>query len=127
MNPTELMLQRLINDPSLMKMLEKVAKAAPKERKAKKLKELGNPCYVNRVVLKCKLCQSEEIVYMCMSWDATEKLYRGSCYHQDNIWTGLPVHDLYQRKPVCKICPETLEALSKEALISKLITIGAKL
>ena len=97
MNASEAILQKLINDPSLIKMLEKMAKAAPAEKKAKKQKELGLACYVNKVQIHCKLCGSESIVYTRMDWDAEDKLYRTGCHHQDNIWPTLEEKTIVQR------------------------------
>ncbi len=121
------LLQKLLGDPKLLKILQDLSKQAPKERKVKKLKELGNPSYVNRVQIKCKLCGAVETAYMCMSFDPEEKLYRGSCYHKDNIWPDLPVHEMMQRKPNCILCPSMLDLLSKTELIEKCISLAQRL
>lgn len=124
MNLNEQMLQKLINDPSLIKMLEKMVSNAPREKKEKHLKELGHPAYVNQVECKCKLCGSTHIIYMCMSYDSTEKLYRGSCHHLDNVWPGLPIYKMVQRRATCNACPGILSSLPVETLISKLIALA---
>ena len=127
MNPMEALLQKLISDPSMMKAIEKMASSVPKEKKEKKFKELGNPSYVNKVELRCKLCGTYETAFMCMSYDPDAKLYRGSCYASENLWPGLPVHDLIQRKPNCKLCPTVLATLSQEEIINKAIGLARRL
>ena len=124
MNINEALLQKMINDPALMKLLEKMTKSIPAEKKEKKLKELGHPAYVNEVSCLCKLCGAKHIIYMCMSYDSTEKLYRGSCHSLDNVWQGLPVYQMVQRRATCNACPGVLSTLPIETLISKLITLA---
>lgn len=123
-NANEALLQKLINDPSLLKLLEKMAKAAPAEKKVKKMKELGNPTYVNCVTLKCKLCGSEHTKYLCMVFDPEEKLYRTSCHATENLWPDLPVYTLRQRTTSCAQCPGILLSLEKETLVQKLINLA---
>lgn len=127
MNANELLLQKIIADPSLLKMIEKMAKAAPAERKQIKLKQAGYPTYVNKVTQVCKLCKTETIIYLRMDWDKESKLYRSGCHHLDNIWPDLPEHSLRQSRQTCKTCPETLGNLDKESLISKLIILSEKI
>jgi hypothetical protein len=126
MNPNEKLLQALINDPSLLKLLEKMTKDAPKEKKAKKMKEMGNPSYVNHTTVKCKLCGSTHAKFLCMAYDSDEKLYRTSCHHQDNIWPTLPLFELVQRSDTCPSCAGNLLQLSKEELIQKLMYQASK-
>ena len=124
MNANEALLQRLINDPALMKKLEKMASAIPLEKKAKKMKELGLAKYVNQVTSTCKLCGSESIIFTRMDWDSEEKLYRVGCHHQDNIWPLLPLHNLRQRRPSCNLCQTVLLTKSKEDLIKHIIWLA---
>ena len=121
MNLNEEILRRIINDPSLMKELEKLAASAPALKKEKKFKELGHPAYVNEVACKCKLCSSTWLVYICMSWDKEEKLYRASARHLDNVWKDLPIYKMTQRRSSCRDCSTVLMQKSKEDLISLLI------
>jgi hypothetical protein len=127
MNANEALLQKLIADPSLMKLLEKMSKDAPAVKKEKKLKELGAPCFVNEVELRCKLCSSIEIVFMRMDWDSEAKLYRGGCYSLDNLWKHLPLKQMIQRKATCKACSTVLHSMTKEALVQKVIVLAERL
>lgn len=124
MNQNELLLQKLINSPDLLKMLSKMANARPAEIKEKKLKELGHPSYVNRVTINCRLCGSKHIKFMMMAYDSEEKLYRTGYQGLDNHWEQLPLYDLVQRSPSCIACPGVLSTLSVEELIQKLIFLS---
>jgi hypothetical protein len=126
MNQNEKLLQALINDPSLIKMLNKMVANAPSEKKEKKLKERGNPSYVNRVEIRCKLCSTVHIKFMMMQFDPEEKLYRTGYQGLDNPWPLLPVYDLIQRSTSCLSCPGVLFDLDKEVLIQKLIFLSNK-
>lgn len=126
MNPNEKLLQALINDPSLIKMLEKMVSSRPKEQKEKKLKERGNPSYVNCVEIKCKLCGTTHTKYMMMQFDPEEKLYRTGYQGLDNHWTDLPIYNLIQRSTSCASCPGVLSTFEKDFLIQKLIYLSNK-
>ena len=126
MNPNEQFLQKLLADPSLIKMLEKMARSRPAVNKELKLKKAGSPSHVNEVSTTCRLCGTLKIIYLRMDWDFEDKLYRSGCHHLDNIWTDLPVHKLNTRSGSCKTCPTELSKLDKDALISKLITLAEK-
>jgi hypothetical protein len=126
MNQNEQILQALINDPSLIKILEKMASSRPLEQKAKKLKERGNPSYVNCVEIKCRLCGSTHTKFMMMQFDPEEKLYRTGYQGLDNHWPELPLFNMIQRSPSCASCPGILMNLSKEDLIQRLIFLSNK-
>lgn len=125
MSSMDAMLKKLLNDPALVASLEKLVKKnsselakAPKE---KKLKELGNPMYINEVTSTCKLCGSIHTINLCMAYDPAEKLYRVFARHLDNIWPALPTFKLRQRQTTCNCCAGVLLNQTKEDLIIKLI------
>lgn len=124
MNVNQLLLEKLINSPALLKELEKLVKGRPTINKAIKEKKAGNPTYVNRVTVRCKLCGSEQIIFMRMDWDAEDKLYRTGCHAFENLWPLLSVHELYQRSASCSSCLKELEKLTKEELINKVIYLS---
>ena len=126
MNANEVFLQKLLNDPSLLKLLEKMAKARPAINKELKLKKAGLPAHVNEVKTTCKLCTTPRTTYIRMDWDAEDKLYRSGCHHLDNVWADLPVHTIHTRSAFCKSCSAVLSEQSKEALIDKLIWLAEK-
>jgi hypothetical protein len=122
MNINELLLQKLVNDPNLLKRIEKMVKANPTIIKEKKLKSASLPKYVNKVHIKCKLCATIETIFIRMDWDNDDKIYRNGCYSVENYWPDLPMFEQHQRKPSCKLCPSVLSAtFTKEELIRKLI------
>jgi hypothetical protein len=127
MNINEKILLQLINDPALMKKLEKMAKTSiVEQKKEKKQKQLGLARYVNKVVCPCKLCKTETVRYARMDWDNEEKLHRIGCYHQDNIWPELEEITITQRRVSCNSCSTALANENKEDLIKKLISLAEK-
>lgn len=127
MNPTEKFLIAMLNDPALMKTIEKMVKSNPAVVKQKRLKAAGLPSHVNSIQIICRTCKSTEQVYMRMDWDSVDKLYRGGCYSMDNIWPSLPVYKMIQRKPTCKICSIELLKLTKEELVQRILIMANRI
>ena len=132
-NPIEDLLKKLINDPALLKNLEKMAnesvKLSLKERKRKReLDRFGSLDYLNKVIKECKLCGSISTFYSPMIWDKVEKLHR--CAAMSGIiveeWQNLEIRSLRQSTPCCNCCKDVLMHKSKEELISKLIILSGK-
>jgi uncharacterized protein YlbG (UPF0298 family) len=133
-NPIEELLKKLINDPALLKNLEKMAsesvKATLKETRRKRdLDRFGSIDYVNKVIKECKLCKSSSTFYSPMIWDKIEKLHRASCMSGllCEEWSMLEVRTLRQSVPTCNCCSEVLKNIPKDDLILKLITIANRL
>ncbi len=130
-NPIEMLLKRLINDPALLKAIEKMGresvKGALKDRANKRaLDRFGTLSYLNEIRQTCKLCGSYKILYSPMIWDKIDKLYRASCisgilYEE---WENLEKRVLYQSVPTCPACAESLLCLDKKVLISKILCLA---
>lgn len=133
-NPIEALLKRLINDPALLKDLEKMARESVKlslqERERKRvINRFGTLDYVNQVKLTCKLCGSMRLVYSPMIWDKIEKLHRSSCFCDSLLpeWQHLEIRPLAQSRPTCTECHTVLEEWSKEELIHKVIQLANRI
>lgn len=127
-NPIEELLKRLINDPALLKNLEKMALSSVKEtlkerQKKKELDRFGTLDYLNRVIKTCKLCGSSSTFYSPMIWDKVDKLHRASCMSGLIVeeWASLEVRTIRQTVPTCNCCPSVLINSSKEELIKRLM------
>lgn len=128
MNLNEAILQKMLNDPKLLKEIEKmVSQTKIKEHKKKKESQLGQATYVNRVSQTCRLCGSLEIIFKRMDWDSLEKLYRSGCHSSENLWPLLPLHEVRYKAITCNHCRSALHHLSKETLIEKLIVQAEKI
>lgn len=127
-NAIEELLKRLINDPTLLKNLEKMAnesvKLTLKEKQRKRdLDRFGSLDYVNKVIKVCKLCSSSSTFYSPMIWDKVDKLHRASCMSGLLVeeWTHLELRTIRQTVPSCNCCYEVLRNKSKDELIKNLI------
>lgn len=130
-NPMEELLKRLINDPSLMKTIEKMAtesvKMGLKERKKQREQErFGTFDYLNQVEKSCRLCSLVTISYQPMVWDKVEKLHRtGGMFREIlPIFSSLEVRRLIIHSSTCECCSTALMSVPKEILISKLIGLA---
>lgn len=121
---TEELLLRLINDPALMKQIEKLAKATPaKPREKREHFAIEGPSYVNSCVVSCRLCGHRHRVYMSMTWDPIERLHRTSCHSSTNQWPALPCYDITQTKESCLQCAGVLMSREKEELIHMILEL----
>lgn len=127
-NPIEDLLKRLINDPALLKNLEKMAtlsvKESLKEKERKRtLDRFGSLDYLNKVIKQCKLCGSTSTFYSPMIWDKLDKLHRASCMSGIIVeeWASLEVRTLRQYVPTCNCCADVLKNSSKDDLIRRLM------
>lgn len=130
-NPIEMLLKRLINDPSLLKNLEKMASQSVKEslkekQRKRELDRFGSLDYVNKVIKTCKLCGSQSTFYSPMIWDKLDKCHRASCMSGILVeeWTLLELRTLRQSAPSCNCCPSVLKNTPKEDLIRRLIILS---
>jgi len=130
-NQMEMLLKKLINDPALLKVIEKMGKesikATLKDRADRRaLDRFGSLTYINEIRQTCKLCGYYKVLYSPMIWDKIDKLYRSSClsgmlYEE---WEGLERRVLNQSVSTCTRCVENLLCIDKKILISKLITLS---
>ena len=133
-NPIEELLKRVINDPSLLKQIEKMGresvKATLKERAHKReMDRFGSLDYVNCVKNTCKICGSIQTVYVPMIFDKIDKLHRASAlsgilYEE---WASLPLKTLQKAVPTCTCCETYLLSLDKRELVHKVISYAARL
>ena len=133
-NPIEELLKKIINDPALLKQIEKMGKESIKlslKEKAHKreMDRFGSLDYVNRVKNTCKICGSIQTVYAPMIWDKIDKLHRASAlsgilYEE---WTHLPLKTLDKTVPTCTCCEAYLLSLDKKDLVSKIISMATRL
>lgn len=124
-NISEAILLKMINDPKLMKEIEKLSKQ-PSVKKTKAKKDLLPPTFVNKVTETCKLCGFVSIKWLSMSWDPNEKLHRSSCHATENLWPELLERSIYARRETCKHCTKRLSELEKHILIAKLIVLAER-
>ncbi len=128
MNQNEKLLRMILNDPALLKTIEKMTSSASaekaKEKKEKPLHSIGSPSYVNEVSVTCKLCGMTQKRFIMMAYDSTEKLYRSSCHSTANLWPSLPLYTLKQRTPTCPHCPNYLASQDQASLISRVINLS---
>ena len=132
-NPIEELLKKLINDPALLKSLEKMAsesvKLSLKERQRKReIDRFGTLDYLISCDIHCKLCGSTQRSYSPMIWDKIEKLHRAACFSEilRDEWTCLTVKSIKQLVPTCKFCETNLVSLPKDELIKKLVFHASK-
>lgn len=133
-NPIEDLLKKIINDPALLKQIEKMGKesvkATLKEKAHKReMDRFGSLDYVNRLKNTCKVCGSIQTVYAPMIWDKIDRLHRASAlsgilYEE---WTHLPLKTLEKNVPTCTCCESYLLSLDKKELASKIIALAARL
>lgn len=133
-NPIEALLKKLINDPSLLKSIEKMAQDSVKlslkeQRRKRELDRFGSLDYVNKVVKVCKLCSSTSTFYSPMIWDKLEKLHRASCMSGIlcEEWTHLELRQIRQTVPTCNCCAEVLRNTPKEELVQRLIAVASRI
>jgi hypothetical protein len=127
----EMLLKKIINDPALLKAVEKMEKEsikmALKEKADKRAYDrFGTLSYLNEIRQSCKLCGAYKTLYSPMIWDKIDKLYRASCiagmlYEE---WEGLERRVINQSVSTCTRCVENLLGEDKKILISKLITLS---
>jgi len=133
-NLMEDLLRKLINDPSLLKTIEKMATESVKQglREKKKIREherFGSFDYVNLVQAECKLCKTTTDCYQPMVWDKIDKLHRTGGMFRELLpaWSSLDLRKISVRTPTCDCCKDALLAQSKEDLIRKLIILSNRL
>lgn len=122
-------LMKLLNDPKLMKELQRLSKEAGKENARKKItKQDTVPSFVNHITEKCKLCASETESFIRMDWDPNDRIYRSGGYAWKNIWPeDFPLRKITQHRPCCNNCAIALKECSTEELVNKLICLSNKL
>ena len=123
---TDEMLAKLLNDPKLLKELERLVKANPVTTLPKQKKD-PKPAYVNQVFMLCSLCGTEKITYYRMDYCSDNKIYQTGCHSTDNFWPDLPIKIMTQKTRSCKSCPTQLAKFSQEDLIKKLLKISKEI
>ena len=127
----EELLKKLINDPSLLKTIEKMALESVKQglRERKRVREqerFGSFDYVNLVSVECKLCGISTYHYQPMVWDKVDKLHRTAGMFRELLpaWSLLEVRKVSVRTSTCECCKDALLSHSKEDLIKRLIGLS---
>lgn len=133
-NPIEDLLKKIINDPALLKSIEKMGresvKATLKERsRQRELDRFGSLDYLNCMKNTCKICGSIQTVYVPMIWDKIDRLHRASAlsgilYEE---WSLLPLKTLQKNVPTCTCCETFLLSLDKRELAQKVISLASRL
>ncbi len=129
-NPNQAMLEKLLNDPKLLKELSNLAKQANVERSRKKVTRNDSiPSYINRITSRCTCCSSELLTYVRMDFSLDSKMYHsgGSAWDLPVEWLSLPIKDLVQRQPSCKMCQTKLREMSQDELIAIIHRLTNKL
>lgn len=119
MSINQTMLEKLLNDPKLLKELENLSKSNSKEIARKKLTRNDSiPSYINRVTSRCTCCSSELISFIRMDFSIETKMYHsgGTAWTLPEQWLELPIKDLVQRQPTCRMCSTKLDEMSKDEL-----------
>jgi len=130
-NLMEDLLRKLINDPSLLKTIEKMATASVKsglreKKRAREQERFGSFDYVNLVQAECKLCKTTTDSYQPMVWDKIDKLHRTAGMFRELLpaWSSLDLRKISVRTPTCDCCKDALLSQPKEALIKILIGLS---
>jgi len=130
-NPIEDLLKKLIDDPNLLKQLEKMSQESVKltlkeKKKKRELDRFGTLDYLNTVEVTCKLCGNISTRYSPMIWDKIDKLHRASCFSEiiREEWTSLPVKTMKQVRPTCNFCEKNLKEWDIDNLIKKVIFLA---
>lgn len=131
-NAIEELLKKIINDPSLLKSIEKMGRESVKltlkeGRKKKELDRFGSLDYVNRLKNSCRICGSIQTVYIPMIFDKIDKLHRASCmsgilYEE---WTHLSLRNISKTVPTCTCCESYLLNRPKEELVKKILSLAS--
>ena len=131
-NAIEELLKKIINDPSLLKSIEKMGRESVKlslkeSRKKKELDRFGSLDYVNRLKNSCRICGSIQTIYVPMIWDKTDKLHRaaalsGILYEE---WTHLSLRNISKTVPSCTYCESYLLSRPKEELVKKILSMAS--
>lgn len=118
-----LLISKLLQNPDLLKKLEKTA-ATPSPQVPKKKKDIQPPAYVNQALITCSLCGSETLRFYSMSFDPNLIGYTTNCHSDTNLWPELPLRLVKQWKPDCPYCFSRLLKYDKEELIIKMIDLS---